>query len=396
MEGKDKFDELLVSYLLNELNAEEDALVIEWLAADEQNKIYLEELKQTLDLIQIGQAADKINLEAEWDRLNRAKQGDVLKPVFVNDAERFGNEVIKEVGLNRKTGIYKTIALTAVAACVVLAIGLGWSLLTRQKPLPQTVARTIEERTVVPAAIMRNLVNNSGQTKRYELEDGTMVMLFDKSEMHFSEPFDADKRHIHLQGRAEFQVAKNELKPFTVFSGDISVTALGTRFTVTAFEDSKDIFVRLFEGKVVIKSTVPGGIHKRDYFLFPGQELIYNRPKETTRVWTFIHSPTTPQSAPQSDRESKSLTDADDPSIPKYGRSSWYMFNNQPLEQVFDQLADMYNVEIQYCKKDISKMYFIGTTFEKSDSLETVLRQITSLNKLNLARENKKYIITKK
>lgn len=391
MEGKDKFDELLVSYLLNELDSEEDALVLEWLAADEQNKIYLEELKQTLDLIRIGQTADKINLDAEWNRFNRARQGDDLKPVFVNDAERFGNEVIKEVGLRRKTSIYKSIALTALAACVILAIGLGWSLLNREKPLSPMVAQTVKEKTVIPSPVLRNLVNHSGKPRRYELEDGTIVVLFEKSEMHFPEPFDGDKRHIYLQGKAEFQVAKNESKPFTVFSGDISTTALGTRFTVTAFEDSKHIFVRLFEGKVVVKSTVLGEIDKRYYFLFPGQELVYNRPKETTRIWTFIKAPEAPKLA----SESKPQVEADDPSIPKYGNASWYMFNNQPLGQVFDQLADMYNVEIQYSKKDISRMYFIGT-FDKSDSLASVLKQITDLNKLKLIQESKKFIIRKK
>ena len=139
-----------------------------------------------------------------------------------------------------------------------------------------------------------------------------------------------------------------------------------------------------------MKSIVQNQINKKNYYLFPGQELVYNTPKEKTTVWSFIKAPVLAKTDPPV----KSIIAVDDPSIPKYGRKSWYMFNNQPMSQVLDQLADMYNVEIQYSQKDISKMYFIGT-FEKSDSLETVLKQITKINKLQLIRENNKYTIRK-
>ena len=395
MEGKDKLDELLVSYLLNELDAEDDELILAWLNADDNNRIYLEELKQTLNLIRLGDVTDKVNLEAEWDRFDKARQGEEQKSVFVNDAERFGNEIIKEVRLKRKTNIYRTIALTAVAACIILAIGLGWSLIGREEPGQQKIAETTKKVDVAPGPEIRNLVNNTGKATRYELEDGTTVLLYSKSQLSFPEPFELNKRDLQLKGKAEFRVAKNKLKPFTVFSGDIATTALGTRFSVTAFEKSNNVSVRLFEGKVVVKSMVANQTHKKDYFLIPGQELVYNRPKEETIVWAFNTAPVPAKPAP-------SVVDADNPSVPKYGTTSWYMFNNQPLTEVFDQLAEMHNVEIIYSKKDVSRMYFIGT-FEKADSLRGkadslggILTHITKLNKLKLIRENNKYIIRKK
>jgi hypothetical protein len=71
------------------------------------------------------------------------------------------------------------------------------------------------------------------------------------------------------------------------------------------------------------------------------------------------------------------------------------MFNNQSLPRVFDQLADMYNVKIEYTENELSKMYFIGT-FYKEDSLISVLEQIAILNKLEILRTNNKYTIRKK
>lgn len=392
MEDRDKFDELLVSYLLNELDPEEEALVSEWLSSNLQNELYLEELKKALNLVRMGEAFDKVNVEAEWNRFEQARDGKEQKPVLLNEAERFGNEIIKEVGLKRKTIIYRTIAVAAVAACILLTIGLGWSLFSKEQPAEQALTRLVEEEVHVSPPLTRNLENNTGKTMRYQLEDGTMVTLYPNSELSFQEPFESDRRDLQLNGKAEFEVTKNHLKPFTVFSGEISTTALGTRFIVAAFKNSNHIYVRLLEGKVVVKSKGLNQIKNNDYYLFPGEEFIYNTAQETTSVRSFGTAPM--ESKADSPLTSIVVSADDRPSVPKYGRGSWYMFNNQPLSDVFDQLADMYNVEIHYSKKDIAKMYFIGT-FAKTDSLESVLKQITQLNKLKLTRENNKYSIKK-
>lgn len=70
------------------------------------------------------------------------------------------------------------------------------------------------------------------------------------------------------------------------------------------------------------------------------------------------------------------------------------MFNNQSLEQVFDQLALLYNVDIVYSKKDVFNIYFIGK-FNKSDSLEAVISQISAVNNLTVTRQNNKFIIAR-
>ena len=70
------------------------------------------------------------------------------------------------------------------------------------------------------------------------------------------------------------------------------------------------------------------------------------------------------------------------------------MFNNQELGEIFDALADMYDVKIEYKKKDVKDMYFIGT-YDKSDSLEKILKQIVLLNNLKLTKHNEVFRIEK-
>ena len=70
------------------------------------------------------------------------------------------------------------------------------------------------------------------------------------------------------------------------------------------------------------------------------------------------------------------------------------MFNNQSLPQIFDQLEQMFGVEIEYNRKDMQKLYFIGK-FDKTDSLEYILKNITTSHNLTLLKQDNKFLIHK-
>jgi hypothetical protein len=70
------------------------------------------------------------------------------------------------------------------------------------------------------------------------------------------------------------------------------------------------------------------------------------------------------------------------------------MFNNQSLPVIFEQLKELYDVDIVYSRKDVQTMYFIGK-FDKSESVETILQKIGLINDLKVTRENNKFIIRK-
>ena len=399
MEGKDKFEKLIISYLLGELNEQDETSVLERINSDKQSRQLFEELRKTVALVGLKNTSDKVDIDKEWSSFEEARLRKEHPAIFMNEAERFGNEVIREVNLKRKNRIFRTIAFTAVAASVILAIGWGWSLLHQQAKLQPglaTTSSTPEEKKPVVKRITRHLKNNSATAKQFFLQDGSEVMLAANSELILHEPFDSDRRDIRLKGSAYFKVAKDKSKPFTVFSEGISTTALGTRFTVTAFENSNRIRVTLHEGKVVVKGVEQlQGKVKKDYYLAPGQEFVFDKKKPATLAARVINA----ASLPERERNTIQGYDRNDlakdhPSIPRFGKGSWYMFNNQSLGHVFEQLQNMYKTEIVYNKEEIAKIYFIGT-FSKTDSLEGVLRQIVLVNSLKLTKENNRFIITK-
>jgi hypothetical protein len=70
------------------------------------------------------------------------------------------------------------------------------------------------------------------------------------------------------------------------------------------------------------------------------------------------------------------------------------MFNNQSLAQVFDQLSVMFNVEIVYNKTDIQNIFFTGK-YNRSDSLENILKEIAILHNLTITKKNNAFIINR-
>jgi hypothetical protein len=261
-------------------------------------------------------------------------------------------------------------------------VGLYWYIGNKTK---QGTVKTVAKNST-PAAILQHQINNSGKDKKLLLEDGSEIILANQSELYYYEPFVDNKRDISLIGKATFHVAKDSKRPFTVASGDIATTALGTSFTVTSFDREDLITVQLFEGKVVIKSIEKASRKlDKDYFLLPGHEFIYNKKNHTALLRRFAHDKKGGLINPRK-------INSDNPSLPKEKTGAWYMFNNQPLTEVFEQLESMYQVDIVYDPLTISQIYFIGK-FEKADSIEAILKKITFSNKLKLRREGNKFIV---
>lgn len=295
----------------------------------------------------------------------------------------FKNRVRQEA-VAEKAKLYKWVAVAAAASVLVIAGALLWQSYNKSAPLP--VATVTEQPAATPAVVTRYATNTTTKAQQVALQDGSIVVLEPASELHWQEPFTSNRRDIYLTGQARFTVAKDKTKPFTVFSGAIATTALGTQFIISAFARETHISVRLYEGKVVVKAA--DSLHpklKNNFFLLPGEELVYDNARYTASVQRFINNNATAH-APEPAYK-------DEPVLPRGEKESWYMFNNQPLAQVFDQLQELFGVTIEYSNANLSKMYFIGK-FSKQDSLSHILYQIAKLNNLTITRLNDKFIIS--
>lgn len=85
------------------------------------------------------------------------------------------------------------------------------------------------------------------------LEDGSSIWLDEGSTVTFNKGFGVDHREISLEGKAFFDVVRNESVPFNINTNDLQVSVLGTSFTVDARQDKNTVAVRT--GLVKVESA---------------------------------------------------------------------------------------------------------------------------------------------
>ena len=282
--------------------------------------------------------------------------------------------------------VRRRIVTRAVAAAAVMALAFaGWWLFTMnsgQEGSRQLAGNELENRPY--REDVWEQLNASDKTMQLMLPDSSAVELGPHSSLKYYGVFGRDRqRNIYLSGEARFYVVGKSNSPFTVYSGAIATTALGTSFTVSAFEDRNIISVYLHTGKVVIKASDPL-VHKleNDMYLDPGEKLFYNKTTWQASIYK-----------PQADKAGIAATKNSSSENVVY-KPDWYMFNGQQLAGVLDQLSFYYGVDINYKKEDIKDNY-LTAKFSAVDSLDKILKDIALLNRLLVTEKNGRYFIRK-
>lgn len=285
---------------------------------------------------------------------------------------------------------YSSLRWMAVAASVLLLVGLSWLFILRRETTSRNSAGGV--------AVTKNISNPTPQKKKLTLSDGSTVELSPNSTLSYPEKFNSSKRYVILNGEANFNIAKDVAKPFSVYSNSVLITVLGTRFTVNSYEANNATKVILHEGRVMIKiaDSSSGDITsqniKNEYYLSPGDIFIFKKLTTGSRTVNAEPIATEKKIFPESRIFPDSLSarilhlekDKDD----------GYIFNNYPLDVVFDQLQIIYNTKIIYNKADLGNRSFIGK-IDKKDSLYPILKSIALLNKFGLHQQGDSIIISK-
>lgn len=151
----------------------------------------------------------------------------------------------------------------------------------------------------------------AGQTSRIVLPDSSVVFLQGPAALRYPSRFSEGERMVFLTGTGAFEVSGNARSPFTVVSGKVKTTALGTSFEVRAPEGSEEVKVWLRYGKVVVT-------RERDsMYLRPGEALGYTGAARTVER-----------------------------AAPEAYRGSVLYFKHAGLDEVITKLENYYNIHI--------------------------------------------------
>lgn len=267
----------------------------------------------------------------------------------------------------------------AAAVSVLLVLGLSWLVLFNR----HVFSSGPQQDTASP---MQVVFNNTKEAMLVRLSDSSEVELMPNSGLSYPSQFGAVERAVSFKGAAIFHIRKNPDRVFRVHTDSLVTEVLGTRFTIHAFETDRRIQVVLHEGRVRMRSTGrPFAGNLMEYILQPGDTFSFDKQNRQVNIRGIRTAP-----------DEKTTGGATPSAAGKSGRAgdNWYMFNNQALSGVLEQLQLIYNTPIHYRKEDLRGMSFIGK-IDKADSLESILTTITLLNQLQLVKEEKGYTIRK-
>jgi len=314
----------------------------------------------------------------EASLLEDFEESDALTPL----PEGYKEEMLEAIVLETaEKGVPKIRYIRALvtAACMLLLVA-GWLLLELRKKKDQQLEKPRL------AVVWVGKHNSDNKKLRVQLPDSSEMVLSPGATVRYRKDFEQyNRREIHVEGSATFTVIKDKDIPFVVYSEGLQTTVMGTIFEVAAEKGSDHIKVSLLEGNLIVRLDSLVKDSTRKYFLSPGQELIYGKWNKSVVIQKIRPVGGGGYAYSRVNRL---------PGHPD-SLSNWYMFNNQPLADVFDQISILYNVDIQYSSAELRNKYFIGK-LEKKDSLSKILRDITLLNHLSVTVLEGRYIIRKR
>lgn len=204
----------------------------------------------------------------------------------------------------------------------------------------------------VPAQLEYTQLSVSyGESKKITLSDGSVVTIYAGSTLIYPKSFTADTRIVFLTGEANFSVAKNPNKPFTVKTKYLDVRALGTKFNVQSYPNSYFTKATLVEGSVKVNMELD---KNKSYILKPNNQLIYSHKDNNIAI-----------------------TDVDAAKIASW-EDGYLIFQGVTFDEIASTLERKYNVVVNYnVRKLNSQSYYVK--FKPDESIEEVMNVLCKL-----------------
>lgn len=292
------------------------------------------------------------NIEATQEAAD-AETGEAWKRQEALMRTRFPEVFGNRRGHTKKSALLKKIGWSIAAACMILALTLGYFFNSRKgaviNPAPPTAAAAIEA---------------TSSKHEVTLPDGSRAILNKNSHLYLSEGFGSVNRNIRLEGEAFFDVVHNGQLPFTVQAATVQVKVLGTAFNVRAYKDEREVETSLIRGAVEITDKV-------------NKELkILMKPNEKVTIQLDE------KNLPDISREVRMLYKMEELKKEEVSgmisETAWVqdklVFNSAPLLEVVRKLEKWYNVSIRIENDALKEERFTGV-FEK----ETINEALTAL-----------------
>ncbi|KCZ50792.1 FecR family protein [Hyphomonas pacifica] len=189
-----------------------------------------------------------------------------------------------------------------------------------------------------------------GQTQEIALQDGSRINLNTDSKIDVA--FVKAERSVYLEkGEAFFDVAHDPDRPFTVYAGTHSVTAIGTAFSVRWTDD--ELIVTVSEGKVVYDDGSPEKAAE-------GLRAVAREAAQPAAQKTFLAAGERLEISPASQQETVQQLPDQMLSRQLAWRSGFLDFEDAQLRDVVREMQRYTSKRIEIADEDLADLRFGG------------------------------------
>ncbi|CAN5524990.1 FecR family protein [soil metagenome] len=309
---------LLKKYRLGQCTKEELDIINQWYDSfDNEN-----ELSEPTDHSKLQSV--KMNM---FDEINRQ----------INLSEANTKESQYFINSDTKIPFFNTAKWLKIAAVLLIGVGFIFYLSDRNKG-------NIDNETVIAEEIS----DGDDLPSTIFLSDGSIIYLKEDSHLEYPNHFSGNTREVTLVGEAFFKVAKDENKPFIIYSNNLTTRVLGTSFNIKAYENDDLLEVSVVTGKVSVSvnnytDNDTAEMDIKEVVLISNQRAIYTR-KNNSLIQAKVKDSIVYESF-----ENRKL-----------------VFNETPLDEIINLLNSSYEVNINLANPNLKNCYITAELSEES------------------------------
>jgi ferric-dicitrate binding protein FerR (iron transport regulator) len=292
--SRQEFHQLLVRYLDGKCTDAEKRIVEQWYGMLDDESL---PARQPVDLNQVEQQL--------WEKVQADMQEHQTVPVFRH---------------------WRRIAVAAVLTGVMAVSGY---LLLRSNGPEAAMASMLQKE------------NNGNTPLKMTLEDGSQVVLQPGASLSYPAHFAQEKRDVTLKGDGFFNISKDAVRPFRVYSNEVVIHVLGTSFTVTNNVYTHKTEVTVQTGKVAVsqlakaKESPAAQPAAASVVITPNQRVIYDAVRH--QLESTLAAAPVPVITPPS-----------------------FVYSENKLRTVLQQMEAVYGIQIVAENKNIANCTFTG------------------------------------
>lgn len=215
------------------------------------------------------------------------------------------------------------------------------------------------------------LIVPSGEKSQLILSDGTKVWLNSESKLTFPVNLSGNERKVILEGEGYFDVSKIKNSHFVVYSQDIKVKVIGTKFNLKSYPRDRTIETTVVEGIVKVESE-KGNMNFSPVLLRPKEKMVFQKRKFEENI-SVVSSNTIGKSADVPVQKEITITNVNTENVTCW-KDQLLVFDNETLEEIAVKMSRWFKIDVAIDPLLKSQRY--TGKFVYNESLEQVLEAI--------------------